>query len=152
MAASGAADTAEEHRISGRQSLLAAGHLLKESLAKLEELDIDVEAFHGSDELEQQLQAHAEHPELAGTQTLTDLTQAARAIEAGSAAASDEEFRQLSKTLSEILESGESTSAQLDEPIDAIEKVAIDAYAQVYGNTLTEAFDREILRKALIVN
>ena len=57
---------------------------------------------------------------------------------------------QLSKTLSEILESGESASARLDEPIDAIEKVAIDAYAQVYGNALVEAFDNEILRKALL--
>lgn len=150
MAASSAADTDEEHRISGRQSLLAAGHLLKESLAKLEELDINVEAFHGSDELERQLQAHAEHPELAGTQTLTDLTQAARAFEAGSAAARDEEVRQLSKTLSEILESGESTSARLDKFIDAAEEMAFDAYAQIYGSALLDVFDKALLRKALL--
>ncbi len=150
IAARGAADGDEEGRVSSRQSLLSAGHLLKDSLAKLEELDIEVAAFRGADELEQQLQNHAEHLELVGTQTLADLTQAARALEAIGAAASDEEVMQLSKTLSEILESGESTSARLDEPIDAIEKVAIDAYAPVYGNALVEAFDREVLRKALI--
>ena len=150
LAGQSAAEADEDGRISSRQSLLAAGHLLKDSLAKLEELDIEVAAFHGADELEQQLQGYAEHPELAGTQTLVDLTQAARALEAGNAAASDEEVKGHSKTLSEILESGESTSARLDEPIEAIEKVAIDAYAQVYGKSLVEAFDREILRKALI--
>ena len=150
IAAQSAAEADEDGRISSRQSLLAAGHLLKDSLAKLEELDIEIEAFHGADELEQQLQNHAEHPELAGTQTLVDLTQAARALEAGNAAASDEEVKGHSKTLSEILESGESTSARLDEPIEAIEKVAIDAYAQVYGKSLVEAFDNEILRKALL--
>lgn len=150
IAAQSAAEADEDGRISGRQSLLAAGHLLKDSLAKLEELDIEVAAFHGADELEQQLQNHAEHPELAGTQTLADLTQAARAFEAGGAVANDGEVVRLSKTFSEILESGESSSAQLDEPIDAIEKVAIDAYAQVYGGALVEAFDNEILRKALL--
>ena len=139
----------EGGRISGRQSLLAAGHLLKESLGRLEELDIGIGAFHGADELERQLQDYAEHPELVGTPTLTDLTQAARALEAGGAS-SDEEVVKLSKTISEILQSGESTSARLDEPTDAAEKMAIDAYAQVYGNALVEAFDREVLRNALI--
>ena len=150
IAAQSAAEVDEGGRISSRQSLLAAGHLLKDSLAKLEELDIEIEAFHGADELERQLQNHAEHPELVGTQTLVDLTQAARTLEAGGAAASDEEVVQLSKTLSEILESGESSSAQLDEPIDAVEKVAIDAYARVYGDGLREVFDNEVLRKALL--
>ncbi len=150
IAARGAADGDEEGRVSSRQSLLSAGHLLKDSLVKLEELDIEVAAFDGTDELERQLQDYTEHLELVGTQTLADLTQAARALEAIGAAASDEEVMQLSKTLSEILESGESTSARLDEPIEAIEKVAIDAYAPVYGNALVEAFDREVLRKALI--
>lgn len=150
IAAQSAAEVDEEGRVSSRQSLLSAGHLLKESLVKLEELDIEIEAFDGTDELERQLQDYAEHPELVGTQTLTELTQAARALEVGVAAASDEEVVRLSDTISEILESGESSSAQLDEPIDAIEKVAIDAYAQVYGVALVEAFDREVLRKALL--
>lgn len=150
IAAQSAAEADEDSRISSRQSLLAAGHLLKDSLAKLEELEIKVAAFHGVDELEQQLQDYAEHPELAGTQTLADLTQAARTLEAGGAAASDEEVVRLSETISEILESGESSSARLDEPIDAIEKVAIDAFSQVYGGALVEAFDNEILRKALL--
>ena len=133
IAARSTVEADEGGRISGRQSLLAAGHLLKESLGRLEELDIGIGAFHGADELERQLQDYAEHPELVGTPTLTDLTQAARALEAGGAAASDEEVVQLSKTISEILESGESTSARLDEPIDAAEKMAIDAYVQIYG-------------------
>ena len=150
IAAQSAAEADEDGRISSRQSLLAAGHLLKDSLAKLEELDIEVAAFHGADELERQLQNHAEHPELAGTQTLVDLTQAARALEAIGAVANDEEVVRLSETISEILESGESVTARLDEPIEAIEKVAIDAYAPVYGVALVEAFDRDILRKALI--
>lgn len=150
IAAQSAAEVDEGGRISSRQSLLAAGHLLKDSLAKLEELDIEIEAFHGADELEQQLQGYAEHPELADTQTLADLTQAVRALEAGGAATSDEEVVRLSETISEILESGESTSARLDEPIDAIEKVVIDAYAKVYGGALIEVFDNEILRKALL--
>ena len=150
IAAQSAAGADEDGRISSRQSLFATGHLLKDSLAKLEELDIEVAAFRGADELERQLQNHAEHPELAGTQTLADLTQAARALEAGNAVTSDGEVKGLSKTLSEILESGESVTARLDEPIEAVEKVAIDAYAPVYGGALLEAFDREILRKALI--
>ena len=149
IAAQGAAEVDESQRISSRQSLVAAGHLLKESLDKLEQLEIGIEAFHGADELEQQLKAHAEHAELVGTQTLTDLTQAARALESVGAA-SDEEVQQLSKTISEILESGESTSARLDEPIDAAEKMAIDAYAQIYGSALLEAFDKAVLRKALL--
>ena len=150
IAAQSAAEADEGGRISGGQSLLTAGHHLKESLSKLEELDIGIEAFHGADELERQLQAHAEHPELIGTPTLTDLTHAARAFEAGGAAASDEEVVQLSKTFSEILESGESTTARLDEPIEAAEKMAIDAYVQIYGDDLREVFDNEVLRKALI--
>ena len=150
IAARGAADRDEEGRVSSRQSLLSAGHLLKESLVKLEELDIEVAAFDGADELERQLQDYAEHPELVGTQTLTDLTQAVRALEAISEAASDDEVKKLSETISEILESGDSTSARLDEPIDAIEKVAINAFSQVYGGALIEAFDNEILRKALL--
>ena len=149
IAARSTVEADEGGRISGRQSLLAAGHLLKESLGRLEELDIGIGAFHGADELERQLQDYAEHPELVGTPTLTDLTQAARALEAGGAS-SDEEVVKLSKTISEILQSGESTSARLDEPTDAAEKMAIDAYAQVYGNALVEAFDREVLRNALI--
>ena len=149
IAAQSAAEADEGRRISGSQSLLAAGHLLKESLAKLEESDIGIEAFHGADELEQQLQAHAEHTELVGTQTLTNLTQAARTLEA-IGAASDEEVQQLSKTISEIIESGESTSARLDEPIEAAEKMVIDAYSQIYGNALVEVFDKEVLRKALL--
>ena len=150
IAAQSAAEADENRRISSRQSLLAAGHLLKDSLAKLEELDIEVAAFDGADELERQLQDYVEHSELAGTQTLADLMQAARVFEAGGAAASDEEVVRLSETISEILESGESTLARLDEPIDAIEKVAIDAYAHLYGGALIEAFDNEILRKALL--
>ena len=63
---------------------------------------------------------------------------------------SDEEVVQLSKTISEILESGESTSARLDEPLDAAEKMAIDAYVQIYGDALVEAFDNEAFQKALI--
>ena len=149
IAARSTVEADEGGRISGRQSLLAAGHLLKESLGRLEELDIGIGAFHGADELERQLQDYAEHPELVGTQTLTGLIQAARALEA-SGASSDEEVVKLSKTISEILQSGESTSARLDEPTDAAEKMAIDAYAQVYGNALVEAFDREVLRNALI--
>ena len=149
IAGQSTAEADEGERISGSQALLAAGHLLKESLGRLEELDIEIGAFHGADELEQQLQHYAEHPELVGTPTLTDLTQAARMLEAGGAA-SDEEVVQFSKTLSEILESGESTSARLDEPIDAAEKMAIYAYAQVYGDGLREVFDNEVLRKALI--
>ena len=149
IAGQSAAEVDEGQRISGSQSLLATGHLLKESLERLEELDIGIGAFHGADELEQQLQDYAEHPELVGTPTLTDLTQAARALEAGSAAANDEEVVQLSKTFSEILESGESTSARLDEPIDAAEKMAIDAYVQIYGDDLREVFDIEVLRNAL---
>ena len=149
IAVQGAEKVNESQRISSRQSLLAAGHLMKESLERLEELDIEIEAFHGADELEKQLQAHAEHPELVGTPTLTDLTQAARVLEA-TGAASDEEIRSFSKTFSEILESGESTAARLDEPIDAAEKMAIDAYVQIYGSALLEAFDNEVLRKALL--
>ena len=150
IAAQSAAEADEDGRISSRQSLFAAGHLLKDSLAKLEELDIEIEAFHGADELERQLQGYAEHAELAGTQTLADLTQAARALEAGGAVTNDAEVVRLSGTISEILESGESTSAQLDEPIEAVEKMAIDAYAPVYGVALVEAFDREVLRNALL--
>ncbi len=149
IAVQGAEEVDESSRISNRQSLVTAGHLMKESLERLEELDIEIEAFHGADELEQQLQDYAEHPELAGTQTLTDLTQAARALE-GIGAASDEEIRSFSKTISEILESGELTAARLDEPIDAAEKMAIDAYVQIYGSALLEAFDNEVLRKALL--
>ena len=149
ITAQSAVEADEGGRISGRQSLLTAGHLLKESLAKLEELEIEIGAFHGADELERQLQAHAEHPELVGTPTLTDLTQAARALEAGGAA-SDEEVVKLSKTISEILESGESTSARLDEHIEAAEKMAIDAYVQIYGVDLREVFDIEVLRNALL--
>ena len=63
IAAQSAAEADEGERISGRQSILAVGHLLKESLAKLEELDIGIGVFHGVDELEQQLQDYAEHPE-----------------------------------------------------------------------------------------
>ena len=150
IAAQSAAEVDEGQRISGRQSLLAAGHLLKESLGRLEELDIGIGAFHGADELERQLQGYAEHPELVGTPMLTNLTQAARALEGGSALTSDEEVVQLSKTISEILESGESTSARLDEPLDAAEKMAIDAYVQIYGVDLREAFDNAILRNALL--
>ena len=47
IAAQSAAEADEDGRISSRQSLLAAGHLLKDSLAKLEELDIEVAAFRG---------------------------------------------------------------------------------------------------------
>ncbi len=42
------------------------------------------------------------------------------------------------------------TSERLDELIDAAEEMAIDAYAQIYGNALLEAFDKEVLREALI--
>ena len=150
IAVQSAAEADEGERIASKQALLAAGHLLKESLGQLEELDIGIGVFHGVDELEQQLQDYAEHPELVGTQTLTGLIQAARALEAGSAAANDEEVQQLSKTFSEILESGESTSARLDEPLDAAEKMAIDAYVQIYGDGLREAFDNAILRNALL--
>ena len=149
IAVQGAEEVDESQRISSRQSLVTAGHLMKESLSKLEELDIGIEAFHGADELEKQLQAHAEHPELVGTPTLTDLTQAARVLES-IGAASDEEIRSFSKTISEILESGELDPARLDEPIDAAEKMAIDAYVQIYGSALLEAFDNEVLRKALL--
>ncbi len=149
IAAQNTAEANERGRISGSQSLLAAGHLLKESIERLEELDIGIEAFHGADELEKQLQAHAEHPELVGTQTLADLTQAARVLESVGAA-SDEEIRRLSKTISEILESGELAPARLDEPIEAAEKMAIDAYSQVYSNALVEVFDNEVLRKAFL--
>ena len=149
IAAQGAAEVDESQRISGSQSLVAAGHLLKESLDKLEQLDIGIEAFHGADELEKQLQAHAEHPELVGTPTLTDLTQAAHVLES-IGAANDEEIRSLSKSISEILESGELDPARLDEPIDAAEKMAIDAYSQIYGSALLEAFDKAVLRKALL--
>ena len=150
IAAQGAAEVDESQRISSRQSLVAAGHLIKESLDKLEQLEIGIEAFHGADELEQQLKAHAEHAELVGTQTLTDLTQAARVLEADGTASNDQEVKQLSKTFSEILESGESTSERLDEPIDAAEKMAINAYAQIYGTALPEAFDKAVLRNALL--
>ena len=125
------------------------GIFSRESLGRLEELEIEIGAFHGADELERQLQAHAGHPELIGTPTLTDLTHAARALEAGGAS-SDEEVVKLSKTISEILESGESTSARLDEHIEAAEKMAIDAYVQIYGVDLREVFDIEVLRNALL--
>ena len=150
IAAQGAAEVDESQRISGSQSLVAAGHLLKESLDKLEQLDIGIEAFHEADELEKQLQAHAEHPELDGTPTLTDLTQAARTLESVGAASSDQEVKQLSKTFSEILESGESTATRLDEFTDAAEEMAINAYAQIYGSALLEAFDKAVLRNALL--
>ena len=71
-------------------------------------------------------------------------------LEEDGTASNDQEVKQLSKTFSEILESGESTSARLDEPIEAAENMAINAYAQIYGSALPETFDKAVLRKALL--